>query len=267
MKLGIVSDIHEDSVRLSTALNLLDRMGCHEVACLGDICGFVIPSFGYLDERDASRCLQLVRNNCKYIVAGNHDLSAAQRIPESAAGFIYPKNWYKMDYQERKILAGEEIWINEETELPSLLSAEEAAFLSSIPEYAIIMEKDVNIMLSHYLYPDLCGCSIRYYKEFGPVEVHLDYMESYHCQIGFSGHKHVEGFYKANQYGLQHQGFGNYKLEREQQWIVGPCVANGKYENGCMIFDTETFSLEVISLQTPPRVMHTINIINGQNAV
>lgn len=266
MKLGIISDIHEDAVRLSEALHLLDKAACHEIACLGDICGFVIPSFAYQLERDASTCLQLVRKNCKYIVAGNHDLSAAQRIPDHTAGFHYPENWYGMDYKDRKMRAGEEIWINEETELPSLVSAEDKEFLKSVPEYEVVHDQYVKILLSHYLYPDLCGTSIRHYKEFGPVQAHLDFMKSLGCQVGLSGHKHVEGFYRVTSKSVSHHDFGNHGLSRERQWIVGPCVANGKHKNGCLVFDTESLQLEVIPLNSKPRVLMTVDYKKNKNA-
>ena len=75
------------------------------------------------------------------------------------------------------------------------------------------------------------------------------------CLVGFSGHKHVEGCIQFRGGEVVHHPFGDHELERELQWIVGPCVANGKKENGCMIFDTQTFLLQVLPLETPPRVM------------
>lgn len=259
MKLGIISDVHEDIKRLEEAFHLLDQLGCNEIVCLGDICGFVIPSFGYFEERDASACVQMIRNNCKYIVAGNHDLSAVKRIPEFQAGFDYPENWYALDHKQRMDLAGQRIWLNEEVEMDSLLSSDERRFLESIPEFQVISDKGIGIMLSHYLYPDLSGSSILHYENFGPIENHFEFMEKQDCQVGFSGHQHVEGFFRATRLSAKYHEFGSVDLERQMQWVVGPCVANGKRENGCMVFDTETFNLNAIPLNTPPRVMMTID--------
>lgn len=258
MKLGIISDIHEDRVRLEEAFHLLDRHGCHEVACLGDVAGFTIPSFAYHDTRDASLCLQQVRKNCRYIVAGNHDLSPARKIPQHKAGFDYPENWYDLDYRERQRLAGDLVWLNEEVELDSLLSQAEKEFIRMLPEYLPVACDGLDILLSHYLYPDLSGSSRKYYEEFGPVSDHLDFILKEGCLIGFSGHQHAEGAFRFTRKGMNRFGFGDVRLQRELQWIVGPPVANGKNENGCLVLDTETLQLNVIPLQTPPRVMRAV---------
>ena len=157
MKLGIISDIHEDRVRLAEALHLMDKKNCNEIVCLGDIVGFGIPSFGYLNNRDASECIRMVRDNCKYIVTGNHDLFPAKKIPLFKAGFEYPEDWFNLDYKKRKQLASEYVFLNEENELDTLLSIEELAFLKSLPEFLVMEAGDLQILLSHYLHPDLSG--------------------------------------------------------------------------------------------------------------
>ena len=261
MKLGIIGDIHEDILRLKEAFHMLDRLGCDEVACLGDIAGFSIPSFGHFESRDASACLELVRRNCRYIVAGNHDLFPARRIPSFTAGFNYPGNWYELDHADRRKLAGETVWLNEENELDTLLSADEKAFIRTLPEYLVVEAGSERILLSHYLYPDLSGSTRTYYEAFGPVEDHLDFIEQNQCRYGFSGHKHIEGVYIADRSSLLHHDFGSHRLGKQTHWIVGPCIANGKKKNGCMIFDTETFILKVIPLGTPTRVMQVADYI------
>lgn len=260
MKLGIISDIHEDILGLREALGILHGQGCHEIACLGDIAGFSIPSFGYPESRDASACLALVRENCKFIVAGNHDLYPARKVPEFDAGFGYPADWYDLDYSRRKEMARDEVWLNEENELDTLLSADEKAFLGTLTECLAVEEGGCRILFSHYLYPDLSGSSRRYYEAFGPVEEHLDFIEGNSCMIGFSGHKHVEGIFRASRTGSGYEGFGEYRLDRKLQWIAGPCIANGKKENGCMIFDTESFLLKVVPLNSRPRVMLAVEL-------
>jgi predicted phosphodiesterase len=265
MKLGIISDIHEDHIRLKEALHLLDALGCHEVACLGDIVGFVVPSFGFLEDRNAAESLQLVRNNCKYITAGNHDLYAGRKIPEFPADFNYPADWYELGYMDRKTRAGNKVWLNEEIELDPLISKNDRTFLSQLPEFLVVKDNEINILLSHYLFPDLSGSSIYYYEEFGPVSAHLDFIEKNNCKLGFSGHRHIEGVVFTDRFGKQTKGFGKFQLSDEYQWVVGPCIANGKKENGCLFFDTESMELKAIPLKTPPRVMMTVDYIDPEN--
>lgn len=258
MKLGIISDIHEDLPRLKMALHLLDKLGCDTVACLGDIIGYVVPAFGYFEERNATECIQLVRDNCQYVVAGNHDLSAIKKIPEHAGGFNYPADWYSMSHPEREQIAAGKVWLNEAVEMDPLLSREDVDYIRSLPEYQVVSTNTGALLLSHYLFPDLSGSNIRFYKDFGPVGDHFDFMDKHACRTGFSGHQHVEGFYKFTRFSKRFYSFGKAHLEAEPHWIVGPCVANGKRENGFLVFNTETNRLRAIPLNTPPRAMMVV---------
>ncbi|MCF8368837.1 MAG: metallophosphoesterase [Bacteroidales bacterium] len=258
MKFGIISDIHEDLVSLKSAIHQLEKEGCNEIICTGDIIGFSIPAFAYYDTRNANECIKIVQTNCKYAVAGNHDLYPVKRIPKFNAGFNYPANWFELEYEERKKWAGEEVWLNEENELNPLLSLKSRTYLKSLKEYQVIQNNDFNIFLSHYLYPDLSGSHQQYFEAFGPVKPHLDYMKSNKALIGFSGHKHIEGFFKAET-GLEKEFvFGTYEIQKKLQWIVGPCIANGKTNNGFMTFDLSQMYLKVIPLNSPPRKLGSV---------
>ena len=258
MKFGIISDIHEDVVRLKEALAGIEKKKCDEIICLGDIIGFTYPNFGYFDTRNASECIRLVKENCRYIVAGNHDFYPVKRIPEHNAGFNYPKNWYDLDYPEKKKLAGEEVWVMEEVEFDPLISADEKEFMSSIPEWLVIESE--KLFISHYLYPDLPGMHAQYYHNFGPVKPHLDFIRSKDCSIGFSGHQHIEGARIFTENRDNTEDFGITNISDELQWVVGPCIANGKKHNGYMIFNSESRQLEIVPLNTPPRMMQTVYV-------
>ena len=260
MKIGFVSDIHEDVVSLKKALHEIEQKGCNEIICLGDIIGFNIPDFGYFDTRNAKVCIDIVKSTCKYVVAGNHDLYFIKRIPGFNAGFNYPVDWYDLDYDDRKILASDQVWLNEEIELNPLIGKNEKAFLKIIPEFSVAEFDTTKLFLSHYLYPDYSGSHQQYYHNFGPVLPHISKIKEYGCNFGFSGHKHIEGIYINRNNMGQVFPFGNYQLENEPQWIVGPCIANGKKSNGFMIFDTESFVLDVIPLGSPKRMMKTIKL-------
>ena len=202
--------------------------------------------------------MEIIKSNCKYVVVGNHDLSPVRRTPEYNAGFDYPKNWYELDYEERLKLAGEEVWLNEENEFNTLIGKKEKEYILSLPEYHVLKVGNISILLSHFLYPDLSGSHRKYYENFGPVQDHLDFIKKNNCSIGFSGHKHVEGIYRYKNPTADKLGFGNIQLDKDLQWIVGPCIANGKQENGFMVFDTNTLELDIIPLNTPKRMMKTV---------
>jgi len=260
MKLGIISDIHEDVVNLERAITELERRNCDRFVCLGDISGFSIPGLGYFDTRNASRCIDIIKANCFAAVAGNHDLFPVRRIPLHNAGFNYPPYWYQLDYHERKKLAGDEVWLNEENELDPLIGAEHREFLKKLPEYKVVQIGSKNVLLSHYLFPDLTGSNKKYYIDFEPVQPHLDFMADKECKLGFSGHQHIEGICIFNETGKSAKTFGTYQLNDEMQWIVGPCIANGKWDNGFMIYDTENSELQVIPLNSPKRMMEVVKI-------
>ncbi len=102
MKVGVITDIHEDIIKLREVISLAEYHKCDELACLGDIVGFDRRFYGYNSNRSAKLCLDLIRSNCRWIVAGNHDLFAASRTPSYSNGFSYPENWFQMNIEDRK---------------------------------------------------------------------------------------------------------------------------------------------------------------------
>jgi Icc-related predicted phosphoesterase len=51
MKIAIISDIHEDIDSFQAVLRAIDKFACHEIVCLGDISGYSIPYYNYLNAR------------------------------------------------------------------------------------------------------------------------------------------------------------------------------------------------------------------------
>ena len=87
MKIGIISDIHEDIVSLKYIFKTFEKRRCDEIICLGDIVGFVGNYFYFSATRNASECLRLVRANCSHVLAGNHDLFAIKKLPRLPLSF------------------------------------------------------------------------------------------------------------------------------------------------------------------------------------
>ena len=80
MKLGFISDIHEDIKRLEQALAILESHKCDRIICLGDIVGYSVPYYGFLWSRNAPEVIKLIKKKCDIVIAGNHDLFAIKKL-------------------------------------------------------------------------------------------------------------------------------------------------------------------------------------------
>jgi len=256
MRLGVLASIHEDVIRLEQAVDVLRQTGCETILCLGDIVGYSVPYYGFLKSRDAHRAVQLVRQHCRYVVAGNHDLYAIRKIPSQNEVFGYPSNWYALDRATRSRLAQGRVWLYDE-ELPAVLTAEDEAYLRDLPEFLAVTIDGISLMLSHYAYPDLVGDSTTR-DPLIPDNLarHLRFIQERGCSIGFSGHDGWNGMVVAAATEIREVGFGVYALPQEQTvWIQGPWVANGTYANGVLVLDTTRRHVESIPLGSSPHVV------------
>lgn len=64
MKLAILSDIHSNLEAFTTVLKVIEGRTVDAIYCLGDVVGY---------GADAATCVNLVREQCKATVLGNHD--------------------------------------------------------------------------------------------------------------------------------------------------------------------------------------------------
>ena len=248
MKIGFISDIHEDIQSLEKALDILSGEGCDNIVCLGDITGFVLPFYRYIPVRNTEACIKFVRQKCSVVVAGNHDLYAARRIPKFSAGFEYGDNWYNTDYKIRAKRAQNKIWLYEDGELPVLLSGESSSFLMGLNELERVDFGSISFLFSHFCYPDFSGSTIHFPAEANHLRTHFEYMQSLGCIIGVSGHGHPEGFIIVSEDEFKFYPFGTYQLRREIQWIVVPCVARTMRSNGVLIIDSESMKITAIRI-------------------
>jgi predicted phosphodiesterase len=250
VRIGFLSDIHEDIESLRAAIAELERRGCDHLVCLGDIVGFTLPFMKYIGTRDANLCLDMVRDQCIAVVAGNHDLYAVRRVPAYNAGFPYEENWYDLDYEIRARRSKNRVWLYEDSELPAFLDARSKEYLLGLPEFMVVTLDDIPFFFSHFHYPDLSGSRIDSLKKARELWPHFRFMTEQDCLLGFSGHGHPEGCAIADLRTLCFHPFGSYKIERSSQWIVCPCVANTARANGVMVFDTRAFVIEAIPLES-----------------
>lgn len=250
VKVGFLSDIHEDYTALCAAVDLLDRAQCDQLICLGDIVGFSFPYQRPYAQRNPESCIALIRDQCCAAVAGNHDLFAVRRVPRYTAGFDYGPDWYAHEEHVRSRKARKRLWGYEDFDLPQTLSTEAQEYLHTLPEYMTVEIDGSPLFISHFRYPDLSGSLVLSLRS-DHLHEHFTFVRSRDCTLSFSGHGHPEGFARTVQNRLCFSGFGSHTLPRDEQWIVVPGVARSERASGVLAFDTRTFDLEAIALHVP----------------
>lgn len=258
MKLGIITDIHEDITCLQKAFHIFEMEKCDNIACLGDIVGFCERYHDQVSTRGAGECIRLVRNNCKWVVAGNHDLNAAGKLPEFRGRFQYPGNWFNMTMDDRRKCSRQQVWIYDD-EIPILLTGQEIEYIKSLPEYLVISEPEFKILLSHFNYPDITGSEMLFPRTVADVRGHLDFIRQQQCLFGITGHMHTEGLLVSNKkvdhclsflfQPYRYMPFGRYTICPDKRTINVPPVISVNGKSGVTIFDTGNMECSVIQIR------------------
>lgn len=248
MRLAIITDIHEDLTSLKEALRKIEFHKCDEIICLGDISGFSVPYYTYLHTRNAHECLSLVRSNCKIVLLGNHDIHAASITPKHCTFFDFPQNWYELNYHQRHELGNDTLWLHEENDLNPLYKNDDLAYLRSLPEYAVLKTHECNILLMHYVYPNISGLKKEFYTYGDEFQQHYSFMNQLDCTISFTGHAHVKGFFVATPNKFKQYKYKSLKLKSYPVCIGLPPITSLNKRNGFCIFDTDAMSIKVIKL-------------------
>lgn len=238
MRLAIISDIHEDHVRLKRIISRIEKKGCDKMICLGDISGFSLPHYKYGKTRNAKACLDLIREKCQIIIPGNHDLHAAGKIPVLSEIFAFPGNWYEMDMEARRALAGDELWLHAD-DLDYGYGPDDLEFFRELPEYEVLQTPEINVFISHYASPNLSGFRKKFYTMEREFSTHFHEMTRHDCLLSFIGHAHPRGFFEVTERRFKHFGYRKYLLKKFPAIIGIPPASRHKGRSGFLIFDSQ----------------------------
>jgi len=250
MKIGILSDIHEDGIRLGEVLAAMEKRGVDAIACLGDVVGFDVLHYRHLSTRDASYCLDMVRRNCRWVVAGNHDLFAIRKLPEVNGCFAFPVDWYQLDFQERKRLAEDRVWLFENQELPALLSAKDRDYLESLPLSLAVDLDGTKVFFSHALFPDLSGTLTWRPKNPWDFQRHFGLLKAQGCRLGICGHLHPDGIASAVAGSFVFSRFRTYRVSPDLVQYVCPSTAGTTGKSGFLVLDAAGQTLEAAAVRS-----------------
>lgn len=249
MRIAIITDIHEDVISLKNALRKIEKQKCDEIVCLGDISGFSAMYYNYLQSRNAHECLQLLRENCKHILLGNHDIHAGQIIPQSCSFFEFPNNWYELDYHDRQLLGGQLLWLHEEDDLDPLYKQSDIQYLKTLKEFVVKEQGDIRILFSHYIYPNTSGLKKEFYTYRNEFQQHFNFMETQGCTISFTGHAHTNGCFFATKHKFREKGYKKFQILPDEPTCVGiPPITGQRKRSGFCIFDTEELIVNIIKI-------------------
>lgn len=165
MKIGIITDIHNNCDALNAVLDKFALYGVEKILCCGDILGI-----GPEPEKTVKRIMSLKSKiEC---VRGNHEEYLINGIPDKVP------NDEMMDYEEIKHHKWEH----------GQLSAESVSFIKSLPYSKTIIIESKKIYMAHYS----MNCDNKYvnYKP-RPTLNDLDYMfQNVEADIVIYGHNH-----------------------------------------------------------------------------
>ncbi len=167
MKIGLITDIHNNLVALNRVLDEFEKMECEAIICSGDIIGI-----GPFPEETVQRMIGL--KNLIVAVQGNHEHYLTKSMKDSS-----------MSDEERKY----HLWEH------SKLSSQSRNYLSSLKDYVYLEIKGYKIYVSHYALSDIGYKDFKYNPNINDLE---DLYENIDSDIIIFGHDHNQVFVKSN---------------------------------------------------------------------
>lgn len=257
MKIGIITDIHEDAERLQYVIKELEKLNCDEIACLGDISGFDGRFYSYGFSRNLKFCMDVINVNCRVIIPGNHDLFHMKKLPGYNSIFNFPDNWYDLTFEERKKLSKGKIWLYD-NDFPIDNPGVFSDYYSDLSDMITFDAGNIRILFTHSIAPDISGVLRKKPNKIKDFQPHFDLIEKNKCHIGISGHLHPNGLLKISRKKIHTPKFSKIELSGETVHFICPCVANGMQDNGFTIINTSDKTIEAFPIRTPKYNMFMI---------
>ncbi|MBU8893909.1 MAG: metallophosphoesterase [Bacteroidales bacterium] len=247
MRIAVISDIHEDIMNLRKTLDQIFQLDTDKIICLGDIVGFENKHYKFRETKSAQKCVHLLKEHSDIVTAGNHDLAATERLPCFMKKIGFPEKWNTISMDEKEKTYKNKFFLyKDETE--NDLNESDKEFIKNLPSWKILETDAMNMLISHFIYPDINGNLTTFNTGKKSFYKHFEWMEKLDVNISFVGHTHIEGVGIVRKNSFKTHDFGIYSLKAEPQIILCPSIAKGKFKNGFVLFDSNNMKLEVISL-------------------
>lgn len=245
MRIGIVSDIHEDIIMLEKAVELLKKQGMDVLVCLGDITGYS-PKY-YTHQPDANACINFLREHNAIVVSGNHDLFTSRKLPSYHKEKKIPEHWYELTHGEQSEISKDRLWLYESETLPGI-SSENFEYLLHLPEWHILENGSEKYMFSHFFKPDIAGIERRFPAILLEIREHFRFMKEQGCLHSFVGHWHTPGPMLLSRFFWSHPVHQSRVLSSKHRVVICPAIVGGAHKSGCVLFDTNTRELLPIKI-------------------
>ncbi|MCH8928030.1 MAG: metallophosphoesterase family protein [Candidatus Marinimicrobia bacterium] len=177
MRIGLISDIHSNLEALSAVLSRLESMSVDRVICLGDIVGY---------GANPVECINMVREKCDVVLAGNHDFAVAGTQSVS---------WFNQDALDSVI------WTK------NIIDDDMSHYLSSLPLTHV--EKDVVYVHGTPHKPEKWSYIVS-------MEDALYEFRYFKGSLAFVGHSHIAGIYCHDGSSCETE----INLERTKRYII-----------------------------------------------
>ena len=193
---AIISDIHGNLRALQAVLAMIREYGAQKICCLGDVVGYGANS---------AACLKLVRENCQYVVQGNHD--AQIQPPRDPA--MRPEAVEALDYAL------------------STLGLPEIAWLKKLPHPLLV---DNHFVIAHGA---LAGRD-EYILKQDDVRLNLQLLTTGYpmAQLLFFGHTHLPMALTATAAKTDFKEGGTVTVSPDKQYLFNPGSV-GQSRDGC----------------------------------